>query len=100
MRKVLLAGLVATASLTAMSGAASAFGDVCYPAIRDEGEGRSLHAAMHDAIDSWRHAVKHKYGAKYANWWYSGDRNIDCTWNATATHFRCAARATPCGKAY
>jgi hypothetical protein len=55
-------------------------------------------AAQQSAIAAWQKAVARSNGTRYANWFYSGDRTINCRWNDSGTVFRCQASAVPCGE--
>jgi hypothetical protein len=54
--------------------------------------------AQNAAIGAWQSAVARKNGKRFANWYYSGDRTINCNWNDRGNRIRCQAVAVPCGE--
>ena len=90
------AALVALISLAA-AGDAHAFGDTCRKDVASKGSVQgSMSAARNAAIAAWETQTSKVYGNRYANWWYSGDRTIDCSWDRSGTRIRCTAVAIPC----
>jgi hypothetical protein len=79
---------------------AQAFGDRCfYPPHSVRGSTQaSMSAARGAAIAQWERSAARKYGRAYANWWYSGDREISCSWDASGRRITCAAIAVACGR--
>jgi hypothetical protein len=75
-------------------------GDVCKKAVTEEGGCfTSERAAKRSAIKAWENCVRDEHGAAFANWWYSGDRTISCTWTDDKVPvYTCAAKALPCGR--
>ena len=70
-----------------------------YPERSVTGEFRgTMAAARGSAIGAWQGRVARKSGARYANWYYSGDRTLTCRWNDRGTKFKCQASAVPCGE--
>jgi hypothetical protein len=70
-----------------------------YPERSATGAFRStMAAAQASAIGVWQSRVARKNGARFADWYYSGDRTITCRWNDNGTKFRCKAAAVPCGE--
>jgi hypothetical protein len=99
MRKVGLFTIALAGTLAFATSSAWAFGDVCHGPMSAKGhKEHDRHAAMASAIRHWQHAASHKYGSKFANWYYSGDRTISCSWDAPGRHFTCGATARPCGR--
>lgn len=92
------AGAVIVAVLTLLSaGEASAFGDTCRKDVSARGSVQgSMTKARNASISAWETQTARAYGNRYANWWYSGDRTIDCTWDASGRRIRCIAVAIPC----
>lgn len=83
----------------ATSGPAEAFGDTCYRDVKARGSvQRSMSAARGAATAAWEQSVSKRYGARFANWWYSADRNFDCSWDNAGRNIRCVAIAGPCGR--
>lgn len=90
--------LVIAAGLGVGSTEAQAFGDQCFNPLRVEGQDRSsMRAAMASARHQWERVVTQRQGGRYADWYYSGDRSMDCTWDRSGTVIRCTTTATPCG---
>jgi hypothetical protein len=94
-----VAGLAAAVFVSpATTREADAFGDVCYrDVIVKGGMASTLRGAHRAAIDAWEARVARQYGPRHANWYYSGDRTFECSWDVTGTRIRCIARAIPCG---
>jgi hypothetical protein len=85
-------------SLTAPS-EAQAFGDTCLRDVRAKGSVQnSMGRARSAAITAWESTVRQRHGSRFANWYYSGDRTIDCSWDNSGTQIRCSAIALPCGR--
>jgi hypothetical protein len=90
---------LATVILAMPSTDAQAFGDQCYRDVRAQGSVQnSMGRARSAAITAWEGAIQNRYGSRFADWYYSGDRTIDCTWDASGTRIRCTAVAQPCGR--
>jgi hypothetical protein len=99
--RVLLAcaGLAAVIGVTAAVPEAHAFGDTCHAPIRVRGDFTpTQRGAMASARAQWESAAARRHGQRFANWYYSGDREFECSWNQSGTRFRCFAIAMPCGK--
>jgi hypothetical protein len=79
---------------------AAAFGDKCfYPGITAKGSAQSsMGAAYSSARSAWNSSAAKKYGRRYADWWYSGDREFSCSWNASGSRIVCTAYAVACGR--
>ena len=72
--------------------------ETCKAAV--SAEGRERHGerhAMRSAIRHWQNHARDEYGAGFADWYYSGDRTISCTWDDKGVHYVCKATAKPCG---
>ena len=101
MRRIgLLFVLAAVPAITAPLDHASAFGDRCfYPNLAARGGVQgSMSAARSSAIAAWEQAARRRHGARFADWWYSGDRTIDCSWDNSGRRIRCTADAAACGR--
>lgn len=103
MRHVVLALVVLFAAAVALPVAtatpAAAFGDTCHRDVRVRGAVQpTMSSARDSAIAAWEKVVSQRYGARFANWYYSADRTFECSWDATGTRIRCLAIATPCGR--
>ena len=91
--------LVAAVAVTTLlhSAPAHAFGDTCRAQVKATGKSaHSMHGAHHNAIHAWEHAVRHMDGRRFADWYYSGDRTLACSWPADGRHITCVASALPC----
>jgi hypothetical protein len=78
---------------------AQAFGDTCHNPLHVRGDVRnSYSSAMASARANWETAVARRHGGRFANWYYSGDREMECTWDRSETRFRCTTTAMPCGR--
>ncbi len=79
---------------------AAAFGDRCfYPALSARGAVQgSMSAARGSAMAQWERQAVRKYGRRYADWWYSGDREFSCSWDASGRRITCVATAVACGR--
>lgn len=90
-----LAGLVMICS----AGEAFAFGDTCHKDVVARGrvEG-SMSKARDAAIAAWEKKVANVHGQRFANWWYSGDRAVECSWNKSGNRIWCNAIALPCAR--
>jgi hypothetical protein len=76
---------------------ASAFGDVCRREVRARGSVQSnFWGANQAAIAAWQTAAARQHGSRFGNWFYSGDRTVDCRWDASGRRIQCTAFATPC----
>jgi hypothetical protein len=99
MRTYLMIALLAASALAAGSEPAAAFGDRCYGLTQAKGQNSTtMQGARASAIAAWERSAARAYGNRYADWYYSGDRAFDCTWNADGGRIRCVAEATPCGR--
>jgi hypothetical protein len=58
----------------------------------------TISKAQSAAISAWQAAVSRRHGPRFANWYYSGDRTIQCKWNDRGNKIRCQASAVPCGE--
>ncbi len=98
MRSGLVAGAGVLGGLLVM--VAPAHATRClYPERSVTGEFRgTMAAARASAIGAWQSRVARKNGARFADWYYSGDRTISCRWNDGGTRFKCEAAAVPCGE--
>lgn len=89
--------LVAAAAATAVPAMAT---DVCRKAVSaTSAPVRGWKPAMAAAQAEWQRQATRRYGRGFGNWWYSGDRAIDCTWDDRGVMYRCRATALPCGRA-
>jgi hypothetical protein len=96
---LLAATLVLPVGIGRPSGEAQAFGDRCYRDVTVRGVQRgSMSSARESAINAWEAAVRQRHGVRFADWYYSGDRSIDCSWNTNGSRFYCRAVALPCGR--
>lgn len=81
------------------SNEAQAFGDKCFKPLKVTGDWSPSHrSAMASARGAWEAEVEARHGGRFANWYYSGDRTMDCKWDASGESFICATTATPCGR--
>ena len=88
-----------TAILALSAPEAQALGDQCYRDAKAQGSVQgSIDRARNSAIAAWESAAQRKHGNRFADWYYSGDRTIDCSWDASGTRIRCVAVALPCGR--
>ena len=79
---------------------AVAFGDRCYRDVIGRGSVQaSMSSARGAAIAAWEQRARGQYGPRFADWYYSGDRTIDCNWNNKGNRIQCTAVAVPCGRA-
>lgn len=80
------------------TGPAQAFGDQCYyPGVQARGDVRSTMSGARDAaIAAWERQAARKHGARAADWFYSADRGISCSWDNSGRRIRCVAVAAPC----
>ena len=100
-RTVVLTALIAAAFLAtrAPSEAQAFFGDQCLRDVRAKGSVQNtMGRARSAAIAAWESTVRQRHGSRFANWYYSGDRTIDCSWDQSGTRIRCTATALPCGR--
>lgn len=96
-----LAGLVLVAagvSLATASPSEAFFGETC----RDEvvvrgGWAGSYSAAVKSAKRAWEPVAAKRYGRRFADFGYSGERQFTCEWNASGSRYRCVVSARPCG---
>lgn len=90
----------ALAMLTFTSGDARAFGDKCYRDVSARGSVQgSMSRAQSAAIAAWESAAYRRHGRGFADWYYSGDRTISCSWDKSGARIVCVAVAMPCGRA-
>jgi hypothetical protein len=103
MRTVIVHGLGVAAVMALLSSPASAFGyhlgsEACYEFVSAKGAvSSSYRTAMSNAAAAWESRIARSHGRVYANWYYSADRTISCTWNTSGSQITCVARAGPCG---
>ena len=98
-RRLALVLFAALAVIPTRSSEAQAFGDTCLGDVRAKGrEQGSMTGARNAAIAAWESSVQKRHGRRFADWYYSGDRSIDCSWDASGTRIRCIAAALPCGR--
>jgi hypothetical protein len=98
-RRIVLAVMFALVGLVTSAPTADAFGDRCCPEVRVRGEVRgTMREAMQSAIEAWERQVQRQRGTAFADWYYSGDRQIDCGWDVSGRRIRCSAVALPCGR--
>lgn len=100
MRRTFVSLVVAAAALALYSSDARAFGDTCKAPLQ-AGSGRQadIRAARAAAISAWQRGAMKRNGAPYADWYYSADRAVNCTWPEPATYVHCVAVASPCARA-
>lgn len=93
------AAVAAALALCLMADDALAFGDVCHKDVAARGAVESsMSRAQTSAIAAWEKKVAAIHGRRFANWWYSGERLIECSWNKAGSRFSCNAIAIPCGR--
>ena len=100
MRKTFIAAALATLASGSWTAPASAFGDRCiYPGVTARGSAQpSMGKAYAAARSAWEAQTARQHGKRYADWWYSGDRTFDCSWNNSGSKIVCVAYAAPCGR--
>lgn len=102
MRKLLLGAFCAAISLsmtTGMTTSANAMGDVCYGTLQASGHKKhDEREARNSAIRHWQKAAASRHGSAFSDWYYSGEREVFCNWDASGRHFWCSTRARPCGR--
>lgn len=99
MSKFWAIALVTILALAAGPIDAHAFGDTCRKDVSARGSVQgSMSKARNAAIAAWETKAARQHGSRYANWYYSGDRTIDCSWDATGRRIQCTAIAGPCGR--
>jgi hypothetical protein len=59
--------------------------------VRGEGNARN------SAIAAWQRETARKYGRRFADYYYSGDRTFTCTWDSRGVYYKCGVTALPCG---
>jgi hypothetical protein len=92
------AGLAALAVSSLGSAPATAW-DTCHAPLKGKGhKTHDMRSAMASAKHHWVHAADDKYDSKFADWYYSGDRSISCSWDKPGRHFWCTATARPCAR--
>ena len=99
-RDVLIAVSAVLVATSASIAPAAAFGDRCfYPGISVRGSVQgSMSAARSSSTSAWESRAARAHGRRYADWWYSGDREIDCSWDKSGRRFTCVAYAVACGR--
>ena len=71
--------------------------DKCHLNVAARGDRKpSMDQAMASARTHWRSEVGESHGRRFNDWWYSGDRSFDCSWDASGTRISCVANARPC----
>lgn len=91
--------VLAAACLALPTTEAHAFGDQCYRDVRAQGSVQNtMGRARNAAIGAWENAAQKRHGSRFADWYYSGDRTIDCSWDTSGTRIVCKATALPCGR--
>lgn len=99
MLRILVVSALVLAAAQAAAPEAQALGDVCLKDVRARGSAQtSMSAARASAMSAWEHTVAKRHGARFADWWYSGDRAFDCSWGPSGRDIRCVALAVPCGR--
>ena len=94
-----MSAITMIASVALASPAAAVFGDVCLDEVVARGaEARSYAAAVTSASRAWEPAAAKRYGRRFADFSYSGERQFSCTWNDAGTRYRCTVSARPCGQ--
>ena len=94
-----LALLPAAVLALATPSEAQIFADTCLRDVRAKGAVRNtMGRALNAVIGAWESTVRQRHGGRFANWYYSGDRTIDCSWDSSGTRIRCTATALPCGR--
>ena len=102
MRKLVLAAALAALSVGSFAGAASAT-DVCLRPLTAKGNSHpDYFTAMALAMKSWEYGVARRDGRRFADWNYSIERGVTCTWRGDARDaiYTCTATAQPCARAY
>jgi hypothetical protein len=101
LRAVSLRATTAAAIVTVLGLAAGpAHATRClYPERAVAGQVRATLSKAHSsAIGAWQAATAQRHGRRFANWYYSGDRTLQCKWNDRGNKIRCQASAVPCGE--
>lgn len=100
-RYVVAAATAAFAILVSVSATAPvvALGsERCLDEVMVRGPSAPSHSsAIAAAIRAWQPVAGRRYGRQFADYWYSGDRQITCEWNNPGTRYRCTVNARPCG---
>lgn len=92
-----LLGLAVVAMIDSASTPAVA-GEMCRKPVSAVGRSvRGESNARNSAIAAWQRATAKKYGRRFADYTYSGDRSFACTWDARGINYRCGVTALPCG---
>lgn len=97
---VVLAAVIASAigSGIAPTPAVAFFNDVCLDEVVARGASKGSHAAaIKSAKRAWEPAAAERYGRRFADFSYSGERQFACTWNDAGTRYRCTVSARACG---
>jgi hypothetical protein len=90
--------LLAMAGVLLPAIGAEAFGTCKKASLSAEGPVRKgERSAMRAAIAAWEQKARKTHGRQFSDYWYSGDRTISCTWDASGVNYRCRATALPCG---
>jgi hypothetical protein len=96
-RGLMSSAVLGLAALLVFSAPAAAT-DVCKaPLSANGGVVTGWKPSMAAARTAWERKAARTHGARFANWWYSGDRTIECTWDDRGITYRCRATAIPCG---
>lgn len=100
MRQFVLAAALAVVSSVSFAGAASAT-DVCLRPLIAKGNSHSDYfTAMAHAMKAWEFGVARRDGRRFANWNYSIERGVTCTWRGDGRNaiYTCTANAQPCAR--
>lgn len=90
--------LSALGAATAPSSAQAFLGDVCLDEVVARGSWKGSHSsAIASARRAWEPAAAGRYGRRFADFDYSGERQFTCTWNDAGTRYRCTVSARACG---
>jgi hypothetical protein len=85
-------------SLVSAEPAEALWGETCRDEVVVRGAvSRSHGGAIDAAIRAWGPAAAKRYGRRFADYHYSGERQFNCTWNDAGTRYRCTLSARPCG---
>lgn len=85
-------------AITAPAPAHATFRDVCYDEVVVQGQwARSYQSAIKSAQKAWGPAAAKRYGHRFADYSYSGERQFTCIWNDAGTRYRCKVSARACG---
>ena len=101
MRRYTLAAVTAVTllSIPTFAPEVQAFGDTCFRDLAARGGvANTMRGARAAAQSAWETAASRRHGARFADWWYSGERTFDCSWDTSGRRISCIARAIPCGR--